>query len=105
MEKIYSRNRRIHIPKFNGYKLPNNNKFNNKIHKASKASIILIVAIITASFIVKAITPVIDKECINMAKSVATKISNEQASIIMEKCKYEDLCIVSKDSNRKYYND
>ena len=38
-----------------------------------------------------------DAMCIDMAKSIETKISNEQATIVMEKYKYEDISNVVKD--------
>lgn len=104
MDKIYSR-RRIRLPKFaflyNKGKEPNN----KNISKIGKITCIISIAIITANVIVQAISPVIDKQCINIAKSIATKISNEQATIVMSKYKYEDLCTVTKDSSRKHYND
>ena len=60
---------------------------------------------ITVNVILQSISPILDKQCINMAKAIATKISNEQATIVMSKYKYDDLCTVTKDSNRKYSND
>ena len=92
MDKIYSR-RRIKLPNY------------KNLMKASKIICIVSIAIVTAYAIVKAISPIIDKQCINMAKSIATKISNEQATIVMSKYKYDDLCNITKDSNRKYIND
>ena len=113
MDKIYSRNRRIYLPKFNISNIPkggkfqhNTNGFKNKyIRKKAIITVIFIVAIITAKLIIQAITPIIDKQCINIAKGIATKVSNEQASKVMGKYKYEDMCIISKDSNRCYCND
>ena len=95
MDKIYSR-KRINFPN-----ILNKNKKNNNKHKSIivKMIAIIIIAMITAYIIIKAITPIINKNCSNMAKSTATKISNEQATIVMNKYKYEDLCTVTKDSN------
>lgn len=73
--------------------------------KVFKITCIVSIAIVTAYVIVQAISPIIDKQCINIAKSIATKISNEQATIVMSKYKYDDLCNITKDSNRKYIND
>ena len=73
--------------------------------KVFKITCIVSIAIVTAYVIVQAISPIIDKQCVNIAKSIATKISNEQATIVMSKYKYDDLCNVTKDSNRKYSND
>ena len=73
--------------------------------KVFKITCIVSIAIVTAYVIVQAISPIIDKQCINIAKSIATKISNEQATIVMSRYKYNDLCNITKDSNRKYSND
>lgn len=115
MDKIYSRNRRIHLPKFNKNNFQNKYKnmnfsFNNNIEKERKRKslkifLIIILALVTARFIIYSISPILDKQCINMAKSIATKVCNEQASSSMAKYKYEDLCIIDKDTNRKYKND
>lgn len=93
MDKIYSR-RRINFPK------PlKNNMDNEKILKIVKIFLIISIAMVTANVIIRAITPIIDKQCVNKAKSIATKISNEQATIVMSKYKYEDLCTMEKDNN------
>lgn len=104
MDKIYSR-RRIRLPNLEF--LYKNSKDPNykKLMKILKITCIVSIAIITAYVIVQAISPIIDKQCINMAKSIATKISNEQATIVMSRYKYDDLCNITKDSNRKYSND
>ena len=82
MYKIYSR-RRIKLPKF-AFLYKNSKEPNyNKIMKVSKITCIMIIAVITAYVIMQAISPIIDKQCINMAKSIATKICNEQATIVM----------------------
>ena len=52
--------------------------------------------------IINSISPIIDKNCINMAKSIATKIANEQATVVMNNYKYEDLCTITKDNNGCY---
>ncbi len=56
-------------------------------------------AIFTANIILQAVKPVMEKQCETMAKSIATKISNEQATIIMSNYKYTDLCTITKDDN------
>lgn len=99
MDKIYSRPR-IKFPKI---KKDVNYKNKTKVIKKKSVFIyvvvIFLIALLTANFIIQAITPIIDKNCTYIAKSIATKISNEQATIVMSKYKYEDLCTVSKDSN------
>lgn len=104
MDKIYSR-RRIKLSKFNFlYKNSKEPNYKNMM-KVLKITCIIIIAGITAYVIMQAISPIIDKQCINMAKSIATKISNEQATIVMSNYKYDDLCNITKDSNRIYNND
>lgn len=99
MDKIYSR-KRIRIPKLLFFNNNGNQKNNNqKTTKIFNIFIIISIAIITANIVIKSITPVIDKQCTNIAKSIATKISNEQATIVMSRYKYEDLCSITKDSN------
>ena len=104
MDKIYSR-RRIKLPKFNcSYK---NSKDPNykKMMKVFKITCIMMIAVVTANVVMQAISPIINKQCINMAKAIATKISNEQATIVMANYEYDDLCNVTKDSSRKYSYD
>jgi len=104
MDKIYSR-RRIKLPKFAFlYKNAKEPNYKN-IRKVLKITCIIIIAATTANIIIQAISPIIDKQCINMAKVIATKVSNEQATVVMSKYKYDDLCNITKDSNRKYIND
>lgn len=104
MDKIYSR-KRIKLP---NYKLFTNNAKqpdSKNIIKVLKMVCIISIAIVTANIIIQSISPIIDKQCINIAKSIATKISNEQATIVMSKYKYDDLCTITKDNNRKYCYD
>lgn len=104
MDKIYSR-RRIKLPKF-AFLYKNSKEPNYKnMMKVFKITCIMGIAVVTANIIMQAISPIIDKQCINMAKSIATKISNEQATVVMSKYKYDDLCNITKDTNRKYIND
>lgn len=103
IEKIYSRNR-IKLPKMQGFiinqKLPQSNNLNyQKVKKVAKIFVILTIAFLVSNTIIKSIEPVIDQQCINMAKSIATKISNEQATIVMTNYKYEDLMNITKDEN------
>lgn len=105
MDKIYSR-KRIILPKLTFlYKRGKNTPENKRITKKLKITTIIIIAMIVAVYIMKSISPIVDKQCINIAKSIATKISNEQATLVMSKYKYEDLCTVTKDNMRKYKND
>ena len=47
----------------------------------------------------EAIYPVFETLCENRAIAIATKISNEQATLVMANYKYQDLCTVTKDIN------
>lgn len=99
MDKIYSR-RRLLIPKLNISILNQNNNRDNKTKlKIIKISAIILIATFTFMRSIEAIRPIMDKQCQNIAKSVATQISNEQATIVMSRYNYDDLCNVSKDAN------
>lgn len=97
MDKIYSR-KRIKLPKvkFNNKNL---GEFNSKNAKRIKILIIVVIAVFVAILIIKAIEPVINKQSIVVAKSIATKISNEQATAVMANYKYQDLCSIEKNEN------
>ena len=84
IEKIYSRRGRTNLP-----------LFSNKI----KIIVIFMIAILTVVFMLRAINPIIDNLCMDKAKNLATKISNEQATNVMNKYKYEDFVNVERDSN------
>lgn len=99
MDKIYSR-RRLLIPKFNiSIFNKNSNKDNKTKLKILKITAIILIATFTFMRIIEAIAPIMDKQCENIAKSIATKISNEQATIVMSRYSYDDLCNVNKDVN------
>lgn len=75
----------------------NNSQNNIVTRKFIKTSIIVIIAICIANRIIGVISPTMDVLCVNMAKSIATRISNEQATIVMGNYKYEDLSSVIRD--------
>lgn len=96
MHKIYTRHR-IRIPK-----IKINPELNRNFKKNKKMRIIIIVlliAIITAKTILNAITPIFNTLCEERAKSIATIISNEEATNVMREHTYEDLFTIEKDSN------
>lgn len=96
MYKIYSRPR-IKIPKLLvQYK---RNKKDKDIKKLLKILIILIIAILTLKSILDAVLPIFDTLCENRAKSIATIVSNEQATTIMKEHTYDELFTIEKDSN------
>lgn len=103
IEKIYSRNFKIPKIKFflpkNKFIVTNNNVNYNKIRKIIKILVVLIITFLVADTIIKSIEPIMDKQCISMAKAIATNISNEQATKVMADYKYEDLMNITVDEN------
>ena len=96
MYKIYSRPRITIFNKINYYKrkiqdIKNKKKF--------QIIIILIIAFSTAKLILDSILPIFDTLCENKAKSIATIISNEQATAVMKRYTYDDMFIIEKDSD------
>lgn len=95
MHKIYSRHR-IRIPKI----CINENRINNKnSKKLVKIILILIIAFSTVKLVLDAVLPIFDNLCQNEAKSIATIISNEQATIVMRQHSYDELFTMEKDNN------
>lgn len=96
MSKIYSRPR-IKIPKIviqNGKKLNS-----NKGRKTAKIVIILIIAFSVVKFSLDAVSPIFDTICENRAESIATIVSNEQATEVMKEHTYDEMFNIEKDSN------
>lgn len=95
MHKIYSRPR-IRIPKV----LINGEGINNhKNKKITKIIIILIIAFSTVKIVLDAVYPIFDTLCEAKAKSIATIVSNEQATNVMKEHSYDELFILEKDNN------
>ena len=90
MDKIFSRNR-IKLPKLNKI------MYNKNTGKLLTIIAILLIAIIVFKIAVNSTIPIIDEQCRTMAKSIATKISNEQATKVMADYDYDDFCMVEKD--------
>lgn len=65
--------------------------------KLLKLIVIIIIAFTFAYFSLKGIKPIIEKNCKGIAKSIATKISNNEATKVMEKYEYEDILNILKD--------
>ena len=59
-----------------------------KTRKALKIITVLMIAFLVVNAIISVIEPVIDMQCMNMAKSIATKVSNEQATVVMADYEY-----------------
>lgn len=104
MYKIYSRPR-IRIPKL--IKLKYNPHYNNnmdykkirKIKKMMPFIFTLVIAFITMKIVLGAIMPIFDILCTNKAESIATIVSNEEATNIMKEHSYDELFSVEKDEN------
>ena len=88
MDKIYSR-AKIKIP----------NGINRKKKKTIVIFIILLIAFSTIKITLDAISPIFDTLCENEAKSIATKISTEQATEVMKEHTYDELFSIEKDNN------
>ena len=94
IEKIYSRGGRINLPPLlHKKKKTKNTKIRNSIF------LIIAIAIITFIYITKTINPMIEALCVDKARNLATKISNEQATLVMQKYKYEDFVNITRDIN------
>ena len=106
MDKIYSR-KRIKLPKLKWLdtnivkkmELKNEKKFLYKSKKIIKIFCIIFIAIFVFVNSLKQIEPILEKECLNIAKNIATEISNKQVSGVMSEYKYDDLCSILKDEN------
>ena len=93
--KIYSRGRFCFEKQFKNKTV--NSKVN--IEKFIKVVAVLGIAIITFSIVVKSINPIINDLCTDKAKNIATIISNEEATLIMNKYTYDDLITVVRDAD------
>lgn len=96
MHKIYSRPR-IRMPKINIKGVPEEKLKRRK--KIVEIVIILIIAFSVAKLILDAVLPIFNELCKNRAKSIATTISNEQATMVMSQHTYDELFSSEKDNN------
>lgn len=90
MPKIYSRTK-IKVP----------NVVLNIKHKRKIVMIIFfVVAVFTSvKIMLDAVNPIFDTICVDKAMSIATIISNEQATNVMSEHSYDELFTIEKDSN------
>lgn len=96
MSKIYSRTR-IQIPKI--MTQSKNRIRSEKAKKMTTVMAILMIAFVTVKLILDAVLPIFDTLCENRAKSIATMVSNEQATNVMKQHTYDELFTVEKDNN------
>lgn len=98
MSKIYSRKRFIIRPI---KKLNNKYNKNGKINKKNKRKfiIIILIGLIILFYIILQyyIDPVFETLCKEKAKSIATIITNQESTKIMNKYQYEELYTIEKD--------
>ena len=96
MSKIYSRPR-IRIPKIFLSNIGDKNL--KKKQKITKIFIIMVIAFSTVKIVLDAILPIFDTICKDKAKSIATIISNEQATNVMREHTYDELFTIDKDND------
>ena len=96
MSKIYSRPR-IRITKIFLANIGDKNL--KKKQKITKIFIIMIIAFSTVKIVLDAILPIFDTLCKDKAKSIATIISNEQATNVMREHTYDELFTIEKDND------
>lgn len=58
----------------------------------------MIIGYFTAITIIKAITPIIERQCKVIAKSTASEYANQVCNKAMENLTYEDLCTIDRES-------
>ena len=95
MNKIYSRPR-IHLPKIFNFKT--REQKNKKKQKIAKILFIMIIAFSTIKIVLDAILPLFDSLCEDKAKSIATIVSNEEATNVMREHTYEELFSIERDN-------
>lgn len=96
MSKIYSRPR-IRIPKIFVSNIGDKN-FKKK-QKITKIFIIMVIAFSTVKVVLDAISPIFDTLCKDKAKSIATIVSNEQATVVMKEHEYDEFFTIEKDND------
>lgn len=94
--KIYSRPR-IKLPKI--FFASGGNKSLKRKQKIAKIFIIMIIAFSTVKIVLDAILPIFDTLCQDKAKSIATIISNEEATNVMKEHTYDELFTLEKDKD------
>lgn len=99
MHKIYSRFR-IRLPKIKLYHQNKGRTVSNKTKmKITKIFIIMVIAFSTIKIILDSVLPIFDTLCTDKAKSIATIVANEQATIVMKQHTYDELFTIEKDNN------
>lgn len=98
MSKIYSRKRFILKPNLKKYPQKPQKTLIFK-RKILKIALVLIITIMVYQSILGYIDPVFEELCEEKVKSVATVISNQESTKVMNKYQYEDLYTIEKDES------
>lgn len=98
MYKIYSRKRFLIKPRFrnNSSKFSKEQKLKRKI---LKLIIIIFAIVLITKLILNYIEPIFGAMCEEKINSIATIITNQQSTIVMNKYQYEQLYSIEKDTN------
>ena len=94
--KIYSRPR-IRLPKL--FFSNNEDKNLKRKQKIAKIFMIMVIAFSTVKIVLDAISPIFDALCEDKAKSIATIISNNEATNVMKDHTYDELFTIEKDND------
>mgnify|MGYP004520652505 FL=1 len=94
--KIYSRPR-IKFPKI--FFANGGDKSLKRKQKITKIFIIMVIAFSTVKIVLDAISPIFNALCEDKAKSIATIISNNEATNVMKDHTYDELFTVEKDND------
>lgn len=94
MHKIYSR-KKIHLPFLK-------QKRSSKLQQSKKEKIIKICSVLIIAFsvviiMIKSVSPIFEKLCEDEAKSIATIISNNEATAVMREHTYDEIFTIEKD--------
>lgn len=93
MDKIYSR-KRIKLPVIKTI-----HRKNKRVKKLYKATIIMIIAVLTVYILLQAIDPMFQSLCVEKATSIAIDITSEESGIALKKYNYQDIVSIIEDEN------
>ena len=94
--KIYSRPR-IKLPRI--FFAGGGDKNLKRKQKVAKIFIIMVIAFSTVKIVLDAILPIFDTLCKNKAKTIATIISNDEATNVMNEHTYDEMFTIEKDKD------
>ena len=98
-DKIYSRRRFILKPNSSRNAKKVSDKSSKIKKKIFKFCIILIVLLLIYRLMFSYIEPIFEAMCEEKVKSIATIITNQQSTIVMNNYQYEELYTIEKDTN------